>query len=309
MSKFLYTTTFLRVHKQILCYLTARFIIIKIMSIKLIAESGSTKTDWCLVGATKKNIKYKTSGINPYLQTEEDIINLLENELKLSKYTPDSIHFYGAGLSSDQKQNWLKKIFKKHFKVNKIEVNSDMLAAARGLCNKDKGIVVILGTGSNTCYFNGKTFRTAVPSLGYIAGDEGSGNHMGKRVLRYYAYNMFDEELKATFESMFGNDLNVIKDKLYKEPFANRYLGSYTQLLSQHRGHFMVENIIEDSFIELFSQHILKYRESWRYPVNFTGSVAYEFRDVLKKICQQYELTFGKVQRSPLKGLVEYHTK
>ena len=146
-----------------------------------------------------------------------------------------------------------------------------------------------------------------MPSLGFIAGDEGSGNHMGKRVLRYYAYNTFDEELKLTFEQMYGNDLDAIKQRIYKEPFPNRYLAGFTKLLVENRGHYMVENIIEDSLNEFFHAHLLKYRESWKYPIHFTGSVAYEFRDVIENLCNQSELTPGKIERTPLEGLIRYH--
>ncbi len=273
----------------------------------LIAESGSTKTDWVLLGATKRPIKYKTSGINPYLQTSFEINALLSHELKLKKYQPEQVFFYGAGINDKKKTNELKGILQSFFGTKKVEVKSDMVAAARGLCHNEKGVVAILGTGSNSCYFNGKTIKSQNPSLGYILGDEGSGNHMGKRVLRYFAYNTFDEELKPAFEKAFGDDLNVILHKIYKEPFANRYMASFAPFLSEHRGHYMIENIIEDSLNEFFHNHILKYRESWKHPIHFTGSIAYEFRDVIQNICEQCNLTLGKIEKSPLKGLLQFH--
>lgn len=277
------------------------------MASVLIAESGSTKTDWHLEGAAPKPLRAKTSGINPYLQTSFEINALLSHELKLKKYKPDEIYFYGAGAGTTEKQNELKQILKAFFGSKKVEVKSDLMAACRGLSGKGKGVVAILGTGSNSCYYDGKTIKASMPSLGYVAGDEGSGNYMGKRVLRYYAYNTFDEELKSAFEQLFGNDIPAIINNIYKKPFANRYLASFTQLLVENRGHYMVENIIEDSLSEFFHHHILKYRESWKCPIHFTGSVAYEFRDVIKDICLQNELSLGKIERSPLKGLIEFH--
>lgn len=278
------------------------------MSSILIAESGSTKTDWCLVGATKRPIYYKTSGINPYLQSAEEITKLLADELKLKKHQPDEFYYYGAGAGTTVKQKELKAVFKAHFDIKKIEVNGDILAAARGLCGNEKGVVAILGTGSNSCYYDGLKAKTQMPSLGFIAGDEGSGNHMGKRVLRYYAYNTFDEELRLSFESLYGKDIPAILNKIYKEPFPNRYLATFVTLLAKNRGHYMVENIIEDSLNEFFHHHILKYRESWKYPIHFTGSVAYEFRDRIKEFCTHSELTLGTIVASPLKGLIKYHT-
>lgn len=275
----------------------------------LIAESGSTKTDWHLHRDDKKPIKVKTTGINPYLQTSFDINSLLSHELKLKKYQPEEIYFYGAGAGSAENQAELKTILQAFFRPRKIEVHGDMMAAARSMCGKEKGVVCILGTGSNSCYYDGKTMKAQVASLGYIAGDEGGGNHMGKRVLRYYAYNTFDAELKEAFEEHFGSDLNEIINRLYKKPFPNRYLATFTQLLAEHRGHYMVENIIEDSINEFFHHHVLKYRESWKHPIHFTGSIANEFKDVIATFCDNAGLTLGKVVKSPLKGLIDFHTK
>lgn len=275
----------------------------------LIAESGSTKTDWCLLKKGKKPVYFKTSGINPYLQKEEDILKLLQTELPWdsSVHKAEAISYYGAGAASKEKQAILKKVLKKFFGTADTEVNSDMLAAARGICGEKKGIVCILGTGSASCYYDGKAIKETKASLGYVAGDEGSGNHMGKRVLQYYAYKTFDETLNAAFEKLYGNDLGAILDHIYREPFPNRYLAGMTQLLKEHRGHFMVENIIEDCFNDFFHHNVLKYRQSWKYPLYFTGSVAYEFQDVLAGICHQYELDLSTVERSPMEGLLKYH--
>jgi len=275
----------------------------------LIAESGSTKTDWCLIGATQKPKFVKTSGINPYLQTSFEINALLSHELNLKKHKPEQVFFYGAGAGSTEKQKELKTILRSFFGTRKVEVHSDMVAAARGLCGKEKGVVAILGTGSNSCFYDGKAIKSKTASLGYVAGDEGSGNHMGKRILRYYAYNTFDEDLRVAFEQLFGNDISAILNHIYKQPFPNRYLAGFVRLLVENRGHYMIENIIEDSLNEFFHHHILKYRESWKHPISFTGSVAYEFRDVIAAICEQSELTLGTIERSPLKGLIRFHSK
>lgn len=275
----------------------------------LIAESGSTKTDWCLAGSAIKPLSYKTSGINPFLQSPEDISSLLISELKITEHLPERLFYYGAGVSNPQKQQLLKDIFSSHFKINSIEVESDMLAAARGLCGNEKGIVSILGTGSNSCYYDGGKIKSKMPSLGFIAGDEGSGNYLGKKVLQYYAYKTFDEELSASFEEMYGSDLNVIMDNIYNKPFPNRYLANFVPLLIKNRGHYMVENIIEDGLSQFFRKHILKYRESWKHPLHFTGAVAYEFKDVIEDICHQNELELGTILPSPLEGLVKFHTE
>lgn len=276
----------------------------------LIAESGSTKTDWCLIRKTGKAQYFKTSGINPYLQSAEQILLLLTNELDWGKRNaPDKIMFYGAGISSKLQQKKITDVLWQFFKVKNIQAEGDMMAACRALCGFNKGIVSILGTGSNCCYYNGKSIATQQTSLGYIAGDEGSGNHMGKRILQYYAYNTFDTELRMCFEQKFGNDIQAIISRLYSEPFPNRYLASFVPLLRENRGHFMVENIIEDTFDAFFHHHILKIRQSWKLPLYFTGSIANEFKDVLQTLCHQYELEFGKVEKAPIDQLVHFHRK
>lgn len=280
------------------------------MSSLLIAESGSTKTDWRLLQKSGKPVKFSTSGINPRLQTQDEIVELLGRELKWNpkKHPVDAIAYYGAGVGSPDIQKELTATLKEFFGIKKIDVQSDIIGAARGLCGSDSGIVSIIGTGSNSCYWNGKAIKDQQVSLGFIAGDEGSGNHMGKRVLQYYAYKTFDTELRLGFEMMFGDDIPTILRKLYKEPFPNRYLATYVQLLANNRGHYMVENIIEDCLNDFFHHHILKYRQSWKLPLYFTGSVAHAFKDVIQTLCKQYELEMGKVEKSPLDGLVKFHS-
>jgi glucosamine kinase len=277
----------------------------------LLAESGSTKTDWCLL--KKDDVKYvhlQTNGINPHLQSPEQIGELLSTELKwdTENYKPEAIYFYGAGASLPEKQQIIKNALQRFFNTDAIDVQCDMLAAARSLCGNKKGIVSILGTGSNSCYYNGSQIEERQRSLGYIAGDEGSGNHMGKKVLQYYAYKTFDEELTIAFEQLFGNDIPLMLHKLYKEPFPNRYLAGFVTLLKQNRGHFMVENIVEDCLNDFFHACLMKYRQSWKQPLYFTGSVAFEFSDVIHGLCDQYEMECGDIVKSPVAGLLKYHT-
>jgi N-acetylglucosamine kinase-like BadF-type ATPase len=275
----------------------------------LIADSGSTKTDWCLLRKGKKPVRFSTQGINPYLQGRDAILAMLKKELPWNneKYKADSINYFGAGAANPEKQVFLKEILTTHFGIKKVDVQGDIVAAARALCGTKKGIVCILGTGSASCFYNGKTIKEQRPSLGYIAGDEGGGNYMGKRILQYYAYGTFDAELKAHFEMRFGDDVRHIINKLYHEPNPNRYLASFVTLLKENRGHYMVENIIEDCLNEFFHSSILKHRHSWNMPLYFSGSVAYEFRDVLENLCAQYELQIGKVIKSPMDGLIQYY--
>ncbi len=288
-------------------YLNAQFS--SSMSTILIAESGATKTDWRLLDNKGSTQSFSTSGINPYLQSSEMIRDVLEKEMAWSdkKHRADQVYFYGTGASTAEQQKKIAKVLSSFFNTNKVEVNHDMLAAARAACQNEKGVVCILGTGSNSCYYDGNKIKEQQRSLGYLAGDEGSGNHLGKKILQYYAYRTFDAELTMSFEALFGNDFNAIIKKLYSEPFPNRYLASFVLLLRENRGHFMVENIIEDCLNDFFHAQVLKYRQSWKSPIHFAGSIANEFRTTLHLLCEQYELELGNIIKSPIDKLVQFH--
>ena len=278
------------------------------MPVILIADSGSTKCEWRLVDNNKKKTVI-TQGISPYFLNEEQIIALLTKELlpKLKNAAVEQIFFYGTGLSNPDNAKIIKKICKKLFPAAKAEVQTDLLGAARALCGKQKGIACILGTGSNSCFYNGKKIIKNSPGLGYILGDEGSGAYLGKKVVQYYLYNTFDEELMARFEKRFRVSSVDILDQVYKKPLANRYLASYAIFLAENRGHYMIENIIEDGLNDFFFAHLYKYRESWILPIHFIGSIAFGFKDVLKELCNAYELELGKVLKAPMQGLIDYH--
>lgn len=277
--------------------------------IQLIADSGSTKCEWCLLQNGKKK-SIITQGISPYFLSGEQIITLLKKELlpKLKNTTLEVIHFYGTGLSNASNIKIIKTALKTLFPTATINVENDLLAAARALCGPEKGIACILGTGSNSCYFNGKKIMKNSPGLGYILGDEGSGAYLGKKVIQYYLYNTFDEDLKARFDKRFNVTKDVILDNVYKQPLANRYLANYAIFLAENRGHYMIENIVEDGLNDFFFNHLYKYRESWTLPINFVGSIAYGFKDVLKELCSTYELELGTILKLPMDGLIKYHS-
>ena len=280
------------------------------MSVKLIADSGSSKTEWCLIHGNKK-IQIQTQGISPYFLNIEQVIQILQKELlpKMKKLVPDEIHYYGTGCSNVENVKMIKTALKKVFPSAKCNVDHDLLGAARALCGNEKGIACILGTGSNSCFYNGKKIIKNSPGLGYVLGDEGSGTYLGKKVIQYYLYNTFDEDLMDRFNSKYNTSATEILDAVYKQPLPNRFLAGFTGFLIENRGHFMIENIIEDGFNDFFFNHIYKYRESWSMPIHFVGSLAYGFRDVLKDLCNSYELQLGKVLKNPMEGLIKYHQK
>jgi glucosamine kinase len=280
------------------------------MSGYLIADGGSTKTEWVLIEEDNTLRHFLTTGINPYLESKENILAMLRTELPWdNSIKVGQVFYYGAGSSTKEKQKDLEGVIKEHFNTKKVEVRGDLLAAAQSLCGSEKGMICILGTGSSSAYYNGKTVREQQPSLGYIAGDEGSGNYMGKRILQYYTYGTFDYELKVGFEMRFGKDVKAIVNKLYHEPYPNRFLASFVSLLAENRGHYMVENIIEDCINDFFQTNILKYRQSWNLPINFSGSVGYVFKDVIENLCGQYELELGRIEKNPMPGLIQFYLK
>jgi len=278
------------------------------MAIILIADSGSTKAEWCLLDGKKRKTIY-TQGISPYFLNTDQIQQLLEAELKkkLNKVEPDEIYYYGTGVNNPENVKSIKLALKKTFIKATISINNDLLGAAKALCGNEKGVACILGTGSNSCYYNGKKIIKNSPGLGFILGDEGSGAYMGKKVVQYYLYNTFDPDLMDRFNAKYNTSRVEILDAVYKKALPNRYLASFVPFLIENRGHFMIENIIEDAFNDFFFNHIYKYRESWTLPIHFIGSVAFGFKDVLKEMCNSYELQLGRVLKNPMDGLVKFH--
>lgn len=277
-------------------------------SIKLIADSGATKAEWCLLQNGKKKTIF-TQGISPYFLSTDQITALLQNELlpALKNVQVAEIYYYGTGCANPVNARSVKNAVNKVFSGAKVEVTHDLMAAARALCGREKGVACILGTGSNSCYYNGKQIVKNSPGLGYVLGDEGSGAYLGKKVIQYYLYGTFDDELRGRFDLTYTTNAAEILENVYKKPLPNRYLAGFTQFLAENRGHYMIENIIEDGLNDFFFNHLCKYRETWKLPVHFAGGVAFGFQDVLQHLCNSYEFELGKVMKNPMEGLVAYH--
>ena len=278
-------------------------------SIKLIADSGATKAEWCLVNGGKIKTIF-TQGISPYFLNTVQITDLLIKELKpkLKNVSIDEVFYYGTGCANPENAKSVKKAITKVLPGSKVAVTHDLMAAARALCGRKKGIACILGTGSNSCYFDGKKIVKNSPGLGYVLGDEGSGAYLGKKVIQYYLYGTFDDELMGRFDVTYTTNKSEILENVYKKPLPNRYLAGFARFLADNRGHYMIENIIEDGLNDFFFNHLCKYRETWTLPVSFAGSVACGFKDVLQDLCNSYEVDLGRVMKNPMEGLLEYHS-
>ncbi len=274
----------------------------------LIADAGSTKTEWSLLRNGRSKL-INTSGISPYFLNESQITELVKSEVltKVKTVAVDEVYFYGTGCLNPTNAKTVKKAIKKAILEAKINVSHDVEGAAIGLCGRTKGIACILGTGSGSCYYDGKKITKNSPGLGYVLGDEGSGAYLGKKVLQYYLYNTFDEDLRARFDAAYVTTPSEIFENVYKKPLPNRYLASFAKFLAENRGHYMVENIIEDGLNDFFFTHLCKLSESRKYPIHFVGSVAYGFKDVIKDLCNTYNFELGRIMQKPMKGLIEYH--
>jgi N-acetylglucosamine kinase-like BadF-type ATPase len=278
--------------------------------IKLIADGGGTKTEWRLIeGSSKKS--FFTTGISPYYLTKTEIEQLLSKEFpsSLLKKQVGEIFYYGTGCKTKAKANLVAKALAAIFPKAKIQVTHDLMGAAIATCGNQSGIVCILGTGSNSCVYNGKRMVSNSPGLGFILGDEGSGAYLGKKVVQHFLYGVFDEALQSSFLEEFKTSKEEILHKVYKEPFANRYLAAFTKFLSLHRGHYMIENIIEDGLRDFFDQHLQHYPKNTNYTFHFVGGVAYHFRDKIAELCRDYGFSLGKIMQQPMKGIIQYHSK
>ncbi|MHA4810100.1 N-acetylglucosamine kinase [Flavitalea flava] len=274
----------------------------------LIADSGATKCEWCLISKGRKKM-VNTQGISPYFLDTQGIIDLLARELipALKRSAVDIVYYYGTGCINPENRKIVQKAIRKTLPGAEVHVTHDLMGAALALCGDSKGIACILGTGCNSGYFDGKKVAKNSPGLGYVLGDEGSGAYLGKKVLQYYLYQTFDEELRYKFDEKYATNAAEILDNIYKKPLPNRYLASFALFLAENRGHYMIENIIEDGLNDFFFQHLCKYRESWKLPIHFIGGIAYGFRDVIKELCHTYEFELGSILQKPMDGLIKYH--
>lgn len=278
----------------------------------LIADSGSTKTAWCLV-EDPQHIIY-TQGINPFQQNEEEICAVLQHELFPSLPTHDlqlsAIHFYGAGCTPEKAPIVACALRQVISTTATIHVESDMLGAARSVCQRQPGIVCILGTGSNSCYYDSRTLHAGNPALGYILGDEGSGAYIGKRLVGDILKKQLPEDIQRLFfEETHETQANIIQ-RVYRTPLPNRYLASLSPFCARHREHPAIHAFLLDCFGQFFLRNIQSSqwnKEATKLPIGFVGSIAHYYASELAEAAQQYGYTIGNIVQSPLEGLVQYH--
>jgi glucosamine kinase len=275
----------------------------------LIADSGSTKTSWVLIGDHQKKLEFQSQGFNPYVQTKDQISNALKTEVypKVKVFDIVTIYFYGAGCSTPENVAIMNLCLKGHFQNADIEVSHDLMAAAKSLWHDERGIVAILGTGSNSCVFDGTRIIKSVPSLGYVLGDEGSGAYMGKKLILAYYYGLLPEGIHKKIIAKFSPETDGFLDHVYKMENPNRWLASFAAFISDNIKEEFCNNIVVSSFRDFFDAHIIHYKDFQDYPLGVVGSIGYYFRDQLEIVSKEYGFSLKKVIKSPMEELVNYH--
>lgn len=274
----------------------------------LLADSGSTKTDWCLVDHGQSVLQVYTKGTNPFFQTAEEISYEIEKSLipQLGNDPVDAVFFYGAGCAFPDKNRIVSSAIAEHIDAP-IEVGSDLLAAARSLCGKEAGIACIMGTGSNSCFYDGREIVDNVSPLGFILGDEGSGAVLGKLLVGDCLKNQLSPALQARFFKQFNISRAEILDRVYKQPFPNRFLASLSPFLAQNIREPEIHRLVSNSFRAFFMRNVMQY-DYRKYKVHLIGSVAYFYQDILREIADELGIKLGRIIQSPMKGLVNYHS-
>lgn len=276
----------------------------------LLADSGSTKTDWLLVAEDGTEVSGWTSqGINPFFQDTATISSVMAAEVfPHVPAQPASVFFYGAGCANRQVSEPVEQSLRMQFGQAQIEVESDLLGAARSVCHHTAGIACILGTGSNNCLYNGTEIIGNVGSLGFWMGDEGSGGHLGKQLVIAYLHRELPENLMKAFDEQYPNtDRLEVLNRAYKQPFPNRYFAGFTHFLGAHSADPYVIALLKSSFSVFLDKYVYKHPGASGYPVSFVGSVAWHFQEILLQTLREKKLHPGEIAQRPMPGLAKFH--
>lgn len=277
----------------------------------LLADGGSTKCDWILLDDMGEIVfKTRTKGLNPAVSEKSLLEQRIKENVEISSHKNkiDTVHFYGAGCGTAKPAAMLKKVFEDFFVDAEVVVKEDMVAAVYA-ATTEPGIVCILGTGSNSCYFDGDDIHMSVDSLGYILMDEASGNYFGKRLIRDYYYKRMPQDIASEFEKNFDLSSDSIKENLYKKENPNTYLASFAEFIftSERNGYFY--KIITEGIQEFVENRVLCFPESQNVPIHFIGSIAHFSEDIIRAAVWPYHLTVGNIVRRPIDGIIDYYRK
>lgn len=275
----------------------------------LIVDSGATTTEWVFVRNNEIVKRHLGPGFNPYYFKDENYLIKLEEEISNEIHFADieTIYFYGSGCSSETNCALVKSSLWESFPNANIHLHHDLYGAAVALCGKEVGIACILGTGSNSCLWNGEEILENVPSLGYLLGDEGSGTYLGKIILAEILIEAAPKEISELFYERYDMDLPTILDKMYKEPNPNKFLSSISKFAYDHISNPWIKKMVERNFNDFIDKQVSKYTEFENHEISFVGSVAFGFQDILIEVLKSRNLIPGKFIKSPIDDLVKFH--
>ncbi len=273
-----------------------------------VVEGGSTKADWLLSDHKKVIASFSTIGFNPYFHSTEFIYNTLiaDNELGAYADVVAEVRYFGAGCSSPEKNLIVEKGIQQYFKNAKVVVEHDLLASVYATCGDTEGIACIIGTGSNSCYFDGQKLHERNYGLGFILGDEGSGSYYGKKLVTNYLYGLMPENIYKSFKESYGLNKNSIIRHVYNEPNANVWLASLSRFLSDHRSDPWINKMIMQGMYDFMDLYVCNYENYKTVPVHFVGSMAYVFCDELKVAASNRQIHVGKIIKQPIDDLMNY---
>lgn len=276
----------------------------------IIADSGGSKIDWRLIKKDQTIGQAYSAGFNPYYQPINHLHQIVANELVAKATEPvDKIFYYGTGVSSEKNQQLVKDVFLEFFPGATIEVGWDLLAAARALCGREPGIACILGTGSNSCLYDGQQIIGNVANLGWILADEGSGSYIGKQFIKDYFRGVMPKLLAEQFRARFPWSREEVLEKVYQQEKPSAFLASFAKFIFQHLKEPYCYQLIYTSFSDFYENNVMRYDDYKNYRVHFTGSIAFYFSDVLRQVAIDKGIAVKNILEGPIAGLTLYHQK
>lgn len=278
----------------------------------IIADAGSTKIDWLIMNEDGCEIEtISTHGLNALMSESEDMERQFEGVASRVALNDriSRIYYYGAGCSTPAICRKVERALSKSFSGAKAEVASDLLGAARALLGDKEGIVCLLGTGSNSCSYDGEKIVRNVPSLGYVLGDEGSGSALGKRLVADVFKGHLPEPIRDKFLEYYQLNLENILDYTYRHPGANRFLASLVPFIKDHIWNPYLYSLVREEFMQFLKRNVAMYEGAHSHKLTFAGSIAYNFSDILEETANQLGYKISKIDKSPIKGLKKYHTR
>lgn len=276
----------------------------------LVADSGSSKTDW-MIYSPEKTLSFTTQGINPYFVSASDVVKILSKNKELAAYASavKEVYFFGSGCSTPDKHEIISNGLSTFFTNAFISVDHDLIGSAYATCGDKKGLTCILGTGSNISYFDGENVQPTKHGLGYVLGDEASGTYFGRKVLIAYLYKTMPADLSGAFAEQFDVDKDIVIDNIYRKPFPNAYLATFSRFMITHKSHPFVQQILRDGFQEFIDTNVKDYKDYKTLECNFVGSISFYYQEELRSVFAANNIKVGKVLQKPIEGIFDYILK